>query len=79
MVYLLDTHGHNAIHIVSLITVLRQAVTYGASFFANGVVQSRGVTTSLYILAACQGFCWLSAIPMYIFGKRVRSFVRSLL
>ena len=75
MVYLLDAHGPNALHIVALINFVKDMVLYGTTFFANGMVQSRGVTVSLYILGACQGFCWLATIPMYVYGKRVRSFV----
>ena len=77
LVYLLDTHGANALHIISLMCFFKQMISYSATFYANGIVESKGVTTSLYILAACQGVCWLATIPMYIFGKRARSFVRS--
>ena len=75
VVYLLDTHGPNALHILALSNFSKNMVLYGSTFFANGMVQSRGVTVSLFILAACQGFCWLATIPMFIFGKRVRSHV----
>ena len=77
IVYLLDTHGANALHILALSNFSKNMVLYGSTFFANGMVQNRGVTVSLFILAACQGFCWLATIPMYLFGKRVRSYVRS--
>lgn len=77
MVYLLDTHGGaNALHIFALTNFGKNVASYGSSFFANGIVESRGVTISMYILAACEGFCFVCTIPMYIFGKRVRSFVR---
>ncbi|KAH8099796.1 MFS general substrate transporter [Cristinia sonorae] len=75
VVYLLDTHGPNALHILALSNFSKNMVLYGSTFFANGMVQNRGVTVSIFILAACQGFCWLSTIPMYIFGKRVRSYI----
>ena len=73
--YLLDTHGTNALHILALSNFGKNMVLYGSTFFANGMVLSRGVKVSLLILGACQAFCWLASIPMYIFGKRVRSFV----
>ena len=73
--YLLDTHGGNALHIISLTNFLKNMVLYGFTFFANGMVLSRGIKVSLLILAACQAFCWLLTIPMYRYGKRVRAFV----
>ncbi|KAL0575809.1 hypothetical protein V5O48_006163 [Marasmius crinis-equi] len=73
--YLLDTHGPNALHVLALSNFLKNMVLYGFTFFANGMVMHRGVRVSLLILAGCQTFCWLPAIPMYIFGKRVRSWL----
>lgn len=74
--YLLDTHGPDALHCLAITNFLKNIILYGFTFFANGMIMHRGVKTSLLILAACQAFCWLSSIPMYIYGKRVRSFVR---
>lgn len=73
--YLLDMHGENALHVLALSNFGKNMVLYGFTFFANGMIQRRGVRTSLLILAGCQAACWLASIPMYIFGKRVRSFV----
>lgn len=76
--YLLDTHGPNALHILALSNFGKNMVLYGSTFFANGMVLSRGVKVSLLILGACQAFCWLASVPLYIYGKRVRSFVSGL-
>ena len=73
--YLLDTHGGNALHVFALINFMKNIITYGFTFFANGMVLNRGVKVSLLILAACQAICWLLTIPMYRYGKRVRAFV----
>lgn len=73
--YLLDTHGPDALHVLALSNFMKNIVLYGFTFFANGMILHRGVKVSLLILAACQGFCCLASIPMYIYGKRVRSFV----
>ena len=73
--YLLDTHGGNALHVLALTNFLKNMVLYGFTFFVNGMVLSRGVKVTLLILAACQAFCWLLSIPMYLYGKRVRAFV----
>ena len=73
--YLLDTHGGNALHILALTNFLKNMVIYGFTFFVNGTILSRGIKVSLLIMAACQAFCMLSSIPMYLYGKRVRAFV----
>lgn len=73
--YLLDTHRANALHILALSNFGKNMVLYASTFFANGMVLSRGVKVSLLILGGCQAFCWLASVPMYIYGKRVRSFV----
>ncbi|KAI0801478.1 MFS general substrate transporter [Fomes fomentarius] len=73
--YLLDTHRANALHILALSNFGKNMVLYASTFFANGMVLSRGVKVSLLILGGCQAFCWLASVPMYIYGKRVRSFI----
>ena len=73
--YLLDTHRANALHVFALSNFGKNMVLYASTFFANGMVLSRGVKVSLLILGACQAFCWLASVPMYVFGKRVRAYV----
>ena len=72
-----ETHGSTgAAHIVALANSVMALLEYGASFCANRVVLACGVHTSLLDLGAGQFVCWLSAVTMYVFEKRVRSFVR---
>ena len=73
--YLIDTHGGNALHVFALINFIKNMFLYGCTFFVNGIILQKGVKVSLLILAACQALCWLSSIPMYMYGKRVRAFV----
>ncbi|PIL31129.1 MFS general substrate transporter [Ganoderma sinense ZZ0214-1] len=75
LVYLIDTHGANAVHIITLVMFARNILSYGATFFANRVVLARGVNVFLFVLAACEAACWLMSVVMYVFGKRVRSFI----
>ncbi|KAG6829769.1 hypothetical protein H0H92_003559 [Tricholoma furcatifolium] len=73
--YLLDTHGPDALHVLALSNFGKNMVLYGFTFFANGMVQDRGVRVSLLILAGIQAFCWMASFPMYVYGKRARSFI----
>ncbi|KAJ3512271.1 hypothetical protein NLJ89_g3612 [Agrocybe chaxingu] len=74
--YLLDTHGDDALHVLAIVNFAKNMVLYGFTFFANGFIESRGVKDALLILSGLQAACWASTIPMYIFGKRVRSWWR---
>ena len=71
--YLLDTHRENALHVLAVTNFAKNMVLYASTFFANGLVQSRGPRFALIVLGACQAVCWLSSVPMYVFGKRVRA------
>ncbi|PIL31059.1 MFS general substrate transporter [Ganoderma sinense ZZ0214-1] len=73
--YVIDTHGANASHIVALSECAVNLISFGATFFANGVVLSAGVKRTLLVVAACQAACWVTCIPMYVYGKRARSFI----
>lgn len=73
--YVIDTHGYNALHCLALSNFTKNMLLYGSTFFANGVIINRGVKFSLLVLGGCQAFCFLSSIPMYIYGKRVRGYV----
>ena len=78
--YLVDTHGPTgAVHIFALANCVMVVLEYSAAFCANYIVIARGVRASLLVLGAGQVVCWLAAVAMYVFGKRVRSFVSILL
>ena len=73
--YLIDTHGSNASHIIALTEFVTNLIAYGTTFFANRVVLSAGLKRTLLVVAAVQAACCLTCVPMYVLGKRVRSFV----
>ncbi|PIL31061.1 MFS general substrate transporter [Ganoderma sinense ZZ0214-1] len=73
--YVIDTHGAHAAHIVALTEAAQDLLVYGSTFFANGVVLSAGVRRTLLAVAALQAACWATCVPVYVFGKRVRSFI----
>ncbi|KAJ7595186.1 MFS general substrate transporter [Mycena floridula] len=75
IVYIIDTHGRDAVHGLTLINLVKIAFMYAFSFFANGMILQKGVKRMLVILAICQTASWVASIPMYIYGKRARSFI----
>ena len=75
LAYLIDTHGASATHVIALNDFTKGMISYSMTFVANGIVVARGVKVSLLTLGACQAGCLLLVVPMYVYGKRVRSFV----
>ncbi|KAM5538328.1 hypothetical protein V8D89_007930 [Ganoderma adspersum] len=73
--HLIDTHGANALHVMVLTECVRDLLAYGATFFVNGVILSAGVKRTLLALGILQAVLSLTCIPMWVFGKRVRSFI----
>ncbi|KAM5538343.1 hypothetical protein V8D89_007945, partial [Ganoderma adspersum] len=73
--YVIDVHGARASHIIALTESAMNVLVYGTTFFANRVVLSAGVERTLLVVAACQAACWLACVPVYVCGKRVRSFI----
>ena len=75
LAYLMDTHSANSLHVITLNDFARHMLTYGTTFFANSLVLSAGVRRTLFVIGVLLAACGLSAVPMYVYGKRVRSFV----
>ncbi|KAM5535242.1 hypothetical protein V8D89_011048 [Ganoderma adspersum] len=74
--YLVNAHGPTgAMHIVTLANCVMVVLEYGSAFCANRIVLAHGVHVSLLVLGACQAACLLVSVAMYVFGKRVRSFL----
>ena len=67
--YLIDMHDSNALHVLSITNFAKNLILYGLTLSANGVVVSRGVKTSLFILGGCQSICRTVSVPMYVYGK----------
>ncbi|KAM5535244.1 hypothetical protein V8D89_011050 [Ganoderma adspersum] len=75
LTYLLDMHGANALHILSITNFAKNLILYGITFVTNSLIATCGVKVALLILAACQTVSLLTSIPMYVYGKHVRSLI----
>ncbi|KIJ39476.1 hypothetical protein M422DRAFT_49621 [Sphaerobolus stellatus SS14] len=73
--YIIDVHRENAAECFAIINFVKDVVLYGFAQFANSWVAEMGVLRVFGVLAGMSGFCMLTTIPMYIYGKRARSFV----
>ncbi|KAM5534119.1 hypothetical protein V8D89_012210 [Ganoderma adspersum] len=55
LAYLIDTHGTNALHVITPTDFAKYMVSYGMAFVANGIVLSAGVELSLLVVGASLG------------------------
>ncbi|PIL31086.1 MFS general substrate transporter [Ganoderma sinense ZZ0214-1] len=73
--YLIDVHGANALHVMMLTECARDLLSFAGTFFVNGAILSVGVERTLLALGIFQACLMLTCIPMWVFGKRVRSWI----
>ncbi|KDQ58236.1 hypothetical protein JAAARDRAFT_206902 [Jaapia argillacea MUCL 33604] len=73
--YVIDVHKKNAAECFALINCVKNLILYGFTQFAVNWVVNMGILHTFGILAGVSAICILTAIPMYIYGKRVRSWV----
>lgn len=72
--YALDAFRDNATEIFIMAMVFKNFFFYGLSNFINNWVASSGPETVFNIMGGISGALFLTSIPMYIFGKKYRSF-----
>jgi len=73
--YLIDVHRKNTPECFALINFLKDILLYVFTLFVNGWVVELGILNTFGMLAGVTAFCILTGIPMYVLGKRARSFV----
>ncbi|KAI8959379.1 MFS general substrate transporter [Daldinia sp. FL1419] len=70
--YLTDCHRDKAPEAFAAIN-LRNIYSFGMNYFISDWISSQGPKGVFCIIGGVHVFIWLCAIPMYIFGKRCRS------
>ncbi|KAF8590984.1 MFS general substrate transporter [Ramaria rubella] len=82
--YIIDVHRKNAPECFALINFVKNIILYGIARIANSWVTDmvppsafpfQGVLRTFGILAGLSAISILTGVPMYIYGKRARSFV----
>jgi len=73
--YLIDVHKKHAPECFAIVNFAKNLVLYGLTQFAVKWIESMGVLHTFGILASLSAICILTTIPMYIWGKRARSWV----
>ncbi|KAF8578767.1 putative cycloheximide resistance protein [Ramaria rubella] len=73
--YVIDVHRENAAECFALINFVKNMVLFGFTQFSVAWVTHMGVLHTFGILAGLTALSVLPTIPMYIYGKRARSWV----
>ncbi|TFK46315.1 putative cycloheximide resistance protein [Heliocybe sulcata] len=73
--YVIDVHRKHSPECFALINFIKNLILYGFSQFSVEWVQNMGVLHTFGILAGLTALCVLTAVPMYVYGKRVRSWI----
>lgn len=73
--YVIDVHRKHSPECFALINFIKNLILYGFSQFSVEWVQNMGVLHTFGILAGLTAICVLTAVPMYIYGKRCRSWI----
>jgi MFS family permease len=71
--YSLDSYPERAGAILVLICAVRGMISFGISFGVTSFISKLGYTSALNICAIVMGVVGIFGIPVYIFGKSIRS------
>ncbi|KAI9724399.1 MAG: hypothetical protein M1812_000467 [Candelaria pacifica] len=72
--YIVDAHRDIAVEAFTCLLIFKNMFSFGLTWSAYNWILANGVVNTFYIIASVQVVVCLLSIPMYIFGKRNRSF-----
>ncbi|KAK4947834.1 hypothetical protein LTR10_013342 [Elasticomyces elasticus] len=72
--YTVDSHPEQAAEAVSVMVFLKNMFAFGSTYYINDWIAGSGVRTVFFTLGGITAAISVSAIPMYIFGKKMREF-----
>ncbi|KAF4334058.1 transporter HOL1 [Fusarium beomiforme] len=72
--YVVDSHRHEAVEAYAAMSFTRNMFTFGMTFYMNNWLIIQGVRDTFFVVGGITTAVLLATIPMYIYGKRARSF-----
>lgn len=73
--YVVDSHRQHSAEAFASMNFLKNLFAFALSFFANDWIANQGVRSAFFTVGGITLAATLTTIPMYIYGKRARSFV----
>ncbi|KAH7200532.1 major facilitator superfamily domain-containing protein [Fusarium oxysporum] len=72
--YVVDSHRLEAVEAYAMMSFTKNVFAFGLSFYMNDWVATQGVRDAFFVIGGITIAISLATIPMYIYGKRARSF-----
>ncbi|KAK5084920.1 hypothetical protein LTR70_006391 [Exophiala xenobiotica] len=73
--YVCDSHREQSAEAFAIMNFIKNMFAFGLTFYVNDWIVQQGVRDCFFAIGGITIGCFLTTIPMYIFGKRARSWV----
>ncbi|EJT99823.1 MFS general substrate transporter [Dacryopinax primogenitus] len=73
--YVIDAHRGTVPEAFAVLSFIKNMVAFGFTYFVNSWIETQGMLNTFGTLAGLTAVCVLPTIPMYLYGKRVRSWI----
>lgn len=73
--YVVDCHREQAGEAFATMNFIKNMFAFGMTFYINNWIAVQGVRDCFFTIGGITIFCTLTTIPMYMYGKRARSWV----
>ncbi|KAL6410889.1 putative mfs transporter [Ilyonectria robusta] len=72
--YVSDCHRQQAAEAFAVMNFIKNMFAFGMTFYANDWIATQGVKDCFFVIGGITVGVVLLTVPMYVFGKRARSF-----
>jgi ABC-type multidrug transport system fused ATPase/permease subunit len=73
--YVSDCHREQSAEAFAIMNFIKNMFAFGLTFYANDWLATQGVRDAFYVIGGTTVAVTLTTIPMYIYGKKARSWV----
>jgi hypothetical protein len=74
VVYVVDCHRQESAEAFAVMNLIKNLFAFGLTFYVNDWIVAQGVRDCFFVLGGITVAVTLTTVPMYVFGKRARSF-----
>lgn len=72
--YVVDCHREQAAEAFAAMNFIKNMFAFGLTFYVNNWIEVQGVRDCFFVIGGITAGVALLTVPMYIFGKKARSF-----
>lgn len=73
--YVSDCHREQSAEAFAIMNFIKNMFAFGLTFYANDWLATQGVRDAFYVIGGTTVAVTLTTVPMYIYGKKARSWV----